>query len=159
MKEIKLSRGKTAIVDNDKFEFLNKKKWYCNNTGYACRDFTIKGKRGRVMMHRLVLKVEKKNLIVDHINRNPLDNRVANLRVCNKSQNAANSAKHKGISKYKGVSWSSKRNKWEAYITVNCKRIHLGRFKEEAEAGKKYNEYAKIYFGEFAFLNNIIKNG
>ena len=74
MKEIKLTKGKVAIVDNDDFEFLNIQKWYLSSHGYA-----VTGKSPHQYMHRIINKTPK-NLLTDHINRNTLDNRKINLR-------------------------------------------------------------------------------
>jgi len=57
------------------------------------------------------------------------------------------------IGKYKGVSMHKPTNKWRAYITVNHKQIHLGLYKNRKEAAKAYNEAAKTYHGETAYLN------
>ena len=104
-------------------------------------------------MHRQIINPSKRK-IVDHINRNPLDNRRANLRIVTKSQNNMNRSGRRGTSsKYKGVSWSKTINCWRAMISVNKKGIFLGRFDSETEAAKAYDEAAKKYHGEYAYLN------
>jgi hypothetical protein len=84
-----------------------------------------------------------------------------NLRLATTSQNAANKKKansYKGkkcSSKFKGVSWVKKTNKWQAQIKFHGKAIYLGVFTNELEAAKAYNNAAIKYFGEFAKINKL----
>lgn len=68
---------------------------------------------------------------IDHINRNRLDNRVDNLRIVTHQQNGFNT-------NAKGYSWRKDSNKWESFITINQKKIHLGYYETEAEAHTAY---------------------
>jgi hypothetical protein len=118
------------------------------------------GARERVWAHDLVIeRVIFRQLeageLADHIDRNKMNCTRANLRVANKSQNAANKTKDrkKATSKYKGV--SKARNKWKASITVNGKLIYLGTFDKEADAAYTYNQAALKHFGEYAVLNEV----
>jgi hypothetical protein len=94
--------------------------------------------------------------MVDHINRDTLDNRRANLRFCNKRQNSANSKKRRGTkSIYRGVSWNARSPHWRIDIkAADGSRIRRG-FKSEVEAAKAYNELAPVHYGDFAHLNEI----
>jgi hypothetical protein len=93
---------------------------------------------------------------VDHINNNRSDNRIVNLREATAFQNQANrKIQMGGSSKYKGVSWFKQSCKWEAYIEVNRKKIHLGYYHKEEEAALTYNKAALERFGEFAKINII----
>ena len=85
-----------------------------------------------------------KNLEVDHINNDKLDNRVSNLRVITHRQNLLNRLHlfRNNKSGYRGVSWSKGMKKWVAQITRNNKTISLGFFNDPRKAAKKYNEYA-----------------
>ena len=163
MKIINLPNGSEVIVDEKSFDELSKYKWYYN-LGYAVRRATKEEKENGspnfIRMHRQLLNAPE-GILVDHINRNRLDNRLENLRLCDKSKNAMNSEKiletikGKSSSIYKGVYWAKDRNKWRATIKVSGKNIHIGSFDNEIEAAKAYNDYAIKHFGEFAFLNEI----
>ena len=93
--------------------------------------------------------------VIDHINRDRLDNRKNNLRIATHQQNTINrSVQSNNISNIPGVSWRKDRNKWRAYIAVNKKQISLGMFKTKEEAIKARKEGEIKYFGEFAPINN-----
>jgi hypothetical protein len=93
---------------------------------------------------------------VDHINRNKLDDRPENLRLCNHSTNGINAPKPShNRSGYKGVSFYKRDKNWEAYIKYKQERIHLGRFSTKIEAAAIYNQAAKTLFKQFAYLNKI----
>lgn len=159
MKKIKLTQGKFALVDNEDFEYLNQWKWhfvYDGYNGYAYRNVhKINNKRTSITMHRVLMKA-KKGQIIDHINHNGLDNRKANLRYCNLSQNAANRKHNKrGTSKYLGVHYRKKENKWIAAIKHNGKSIHIAYCPTEREAALLYNKAAIKYHGQFANLNQL----
>lgn len=157
-KRIPLTQGKFAIVDDEDFDWLNQWKWYAARRGkvyYAVRGIRIKGKRHGIQMHRLILEPPL-GLEPDHINNDGLDNRRANLRLCTRSQNRANSRKQPNCSsRYKGVSWNKRGRHWTAYITTNYKRRHLGCFDDEEQAAAIYNAAAKAEFKEFAKPNLI----
>jgi hypothetical protein len=95
---------------------------------------------------------------VDHINHNPLDNRKENLRICTRRENSRNRTKGKFIkrpsSRYKGVSFDKKLNKWIAAIGLDT-MIYIGCFTTEEDAAFAYNIKAKEIFGEFACLNEV----
>ena len=159
---IELTQGQHAIVDTEDFEQLNKHKWYANKIGhsyYACRGSSWNKEKDQwneiLRMHRVVLGLKKGDgFEVDHINGDGLDNRRCNLRLVTKQQNRWNQAtSKKGTSKYKGVSWDTTRDKWQAGITINGKRFALERFDNEVEAAKAYDKRARIEFKDFARLN------
>jgi hypothetical protein len=159
MKKIQLTNGFSAIVDDDDYEILSKHKWYsfeCSHGVYARRNSSGKGgaKRGTLLMHREILKLSGTNVVLDHKDRNGLNNQKSNLRIGTYSQNMANRSSW-GRSKYKGVSFHIRLKKWVATININKKQKHIGSFETEIEAAQKYNEYAKIHHGEFANLNKI----
>lgn len=154
MKTVQLSKGKIALVDDEDFELVSVFKWYAtasNLTDYAVRNIEVSpGTRRLLRMHTFLTGWQR----VDHINGNGLDNRRSNLRQATETQNKRNRRKPKGSSSiYKGVGWQVYAQKWQAGITVNYKRIHLGLFENEEDAAKAYDQEARIRFGKFATLN------
>lgn len=88
---------------------------------------------------------------IDHINGDPSDNRLCNLREATRSQNHGNMRRHKdNRSGYKGVTWSEPRQKWVAQIYVNGKQRNLGGFVCKEDAAKAYAEAARATHGGFA---------
>ena len=88
--------------------------------------------------------------MIDHVNGDPSDNRLCNLREATKSQNMMNIGKIKSnTSGVRGVGWSKASQKWRAYIRVNKKDIHLGLFESIEDAKKARVEAAIKYHGEF----------
>jgi hypothetical protein len=153
MKEIKLTQGKVAIVDDDDFEHLNQLKWNATKVKsgkyYARHCVWVDKKVKAVLMHRLIMNCPK-NMCIDHINHNELDNQKTNLRICTHAENKRNRSAF-GVSKYLGVSWCS--GKFVAIIYANKKQKYLGRFINEKDAATAYNKAAKEYHGKFANLN------
>lgn len=157
-KEIPLTRGLVAIVDDEDFEELNLHKWYAMkmyDRYYARRNVVIGNKKSYFLMHRFIIKA-KVNQLVDHKNNNSLDNRKENLRTCSHSENMRNSKKRKqNTSGYKGVYFEKNKNIYSAEVKFGGKRVYRKRFKTGIEAAKAYNEAALKYHGEFALLNTI----
>lgn len=144
-KVIPLTRGKNAIIDNEDFDIISSINWHYSS-GYAKN--TAVGS-----MHRFVISAEK-NMEVDHINGDKLDNRKSNLRQCNRQQNQFNTRSRLNYSsKYKGIGWNKGRKKWRARIGLDGELIDLGLFSSEIEAAKAYDKKAIELFGEFAYLN------
>ncbi len=153
VKEIRLTRGKVALVDEEDFDELNKYKWSAfkhRNTFYAVRN--VRGKP-LLRMHRVIMG-DVKGVIYDHINGDGLDNRKSNLRIATAQQNNMNRIPRKGCSsKYKGVSWNKPNKKWLCILGHNYKNTYLGSFDDEEECARAYDKKAKELFGEFARLN------
>lgn len=113
--------------------------------------------------HRLIFLYHHGYLpkYLDHIDGDPLNNSINNLREATKQQNSRNQKKIKSLngkptsSIYKGVWWSIRNKKWEVQISINGKRKFLGYFISEIEAARAYNRAAIKLFGEFAKLNTI----
>ena len=156
MKEIPLTQGKFALVDDEDFEWLNQWKWSYHKIGYAKRNIYLGGGRKApkyqtIKMHRLILGTPT-DKDTDHINRDQLDNRRENLRVCTRTQNQYNRGTW-GVSPFRGVSWFKETEKWRAKITKGGHSIHIGYFYSERDAARAYDLKATELFGEFAFLN------
>ena len=83
---------------------------------------------------------DKYNLIVDHINGDPLDNRVENLQLITQRENITKANKTNKTSIYTGVHWHKPRNKWRACISINGKNLYLGCFKNELDAHLSYQK-------------------
>lgn len=150
MKEITLCNQKgVALVDDEDFEYLSKFTWYAHTTGYVTT--SIKGKT--ILMHRFIMQ-PKKNFIIDHRNRNKLDNRKINLRICSQSQNLSYKIKSEGTTSiYNGVHYDKDRNKWSATIKINKSNVFIGRFDKQRHAAIARDIWAKELHGEFARLN------
>ncbi len=162
VKKISLSKGFVTIVDEEDYEWLNQWKWSFSKAGYSFRSHYL-GKIGGkyrakgILMHRIILKTPD-NMYSDHINGDKLDNRRCNLRICDQSFNMKNMNRHKdNSSKYKGVCWSKKEEKWKARICTDYNTINLGTFDNEHEAAQAYNEAAIKYHKEFARLNVVLE--
>lgn len=155
---IKLTRGRFTKVDPWNFHRLNQYKWYCENSRnvlYATRKTKKKegGKRRDIRMHNQI-KTAPPGFELDHINRNSLDNREANIRIVTHQQNLMNcKVKKQKSSRYKGVIFHKHNKKWCASITKNYKKIHIGYFQSEEEAATAYDDAAFRYHGLYAYLN------
>lgn len=162
MKKIKLTKNQFAIVDDEDFEELNKFKWHASKGKrdgfYALRKAYYHPGCETIAMQRQIMGLrrgDKKQ--VDHINHNTLDNRKENLRLCTNSQNRRNARGNLNTSsKFKGVSFSADKNKYEVYIWINNKNMYLGCFKNEHIAAFVYNIFALLYYGEFAYINEEV---
>ncbi len=153
MKEIPLTKGFCAIVDDEDYDFIMQWKWHSYlgyERFYAHRNSSYNnGKRSHIFMHRVINNTPD-GYDTDHINGNSLDNRKCNLRTATRSQNMWNRSPNKiSKSRYKGVSWHKQHRKWIANIQVNKKRHFIGLFENELEAAKAYSDRARIEFKNF----------
>jgi len=146
MKEIQLTQGKVALVDDVDFEELNKHRWYAMksvNTYYAVRRVGTSKHQVGLFMHRLLLN-SKYPLITDHIDRNGLNNQRTNLRSVSHRQNCQNRNSRKS-SKYVGVCWHKSNEKWHAQISCGGRSHSIGFFDIEEDAYEAYkNECKKV---------------
>ena len=155
MKEIQLTHGRIALVDDILFAEFSKLKWSFHQ-GYAKRNFPKKtGGRVLMGMHRFIMNAQK-GQEVDHIDGNRLNNQRSNLRICSHSQNQMNRAMAaNNTSGFKGVVWDKNVNKWRSEIKINKIKKCSGYFVDKKDAAVAYNNAARKYFGEFARLNII----
>ena len=149
MREIPLTRGKIALVDDVDFEKVSAHKWCYMTAGYAARSVAAGGKRKLVYLHRFILEPSK-GKHVDHVDGNKLDNRRSNLRVCTHQENRRNSKHYaSNTSGHKGVAFDSYTGNWKAYINIDGVTVHLGRFPTAELAAEHRNSVAAKVFGEF----------
>ena len=158
MREIELTQGKVTLVDDADYEWLSSWKWCANTNGsrshwYARRNCYDGPHRTTVRIHRVIMDAQPGEQ-VDHINRNGLDNRRENLRICSHSENQHNAAKRRGCSsRYKGIYWHKGHGKWVAQVGLTGSRHHLGYFVNEIDAAHAYDDAARELHGEFACVN------
>ena len=130
-----------ALIDLDDIYKVKGYKW-CKHHEYVINN-SIGG------IHRFVMNCPK-DMVVDHINHNPLDNRICNLRICSQHENVMNSSLNSNnTSGCTGVAWVKENNRWWAYIQVKGSRINLGYFIDDNEAVKVRKEAEIKYFGEY----------
>jgi hypothetical protein len=177
-RRIRLNEGKFTIVDPGDFYRLNNFNWLTcgkNDNLYAARVVrTQTGRLNTILMHRQIffncspacpstslagaqLSNFSRSGLVDHTNTDSLDNRRSNLRLATPSQNSCNSRRDKSntYSRFRGVSFSKRKQKWFAAIRANGKKIWLGYFKIEIDAARAYDRAARMYHKEFARLNFV----
>ena len=161
MKTIALRKSdKIALVDDEDFEWLSQWRWY-NNKSHAFK-VTWKNRKSEIeYMSRAILRyhgvVIPNDIVIDHINRNGLDNQKINLRFATRSQNQANSRLPKNnTSGIKGVCWHKRDRKWVARVAFRGRRINLGYFENFDEAVDSYDKKSKELFGEFYQKGEII---
>jgi len=134
--EIKDRLGRCYLIEFDycDLETISARTWSISNTGYARCSYNGRG----TLMHRVILQHDK-NECIDHLDRNKLNNRRSNLAGCTRQENNTNSiASHGGSSKYRGVFWSKKANRWLSKINHKGKTTHIGTFKDEESAYLAY---------------------
>jgi hypothetical protein len=157
MKEIQLTKGYTAHVVDELYNYLMGFSWYAldDKRGHVYAVTNIRRRDGRyrnILMHRLIMKARKGQL-VDHIDGNTLNNTRENLRICSHSENQWNSNLSWGKSKYRGVTWCKHHGKWRARIGFHGEKICIGYFDCEIEAARAYDVKALELRGQFARLN------
>lgn len=154
-KLIPLTRDKFSIVDDEDYESLSKTKWQCTSDGRAAAHYNVKGKTRRVYMARLITDCPA-DKVVDHINRDRLDNRRCNLRICSRQENNRNRILNvPKTSRFMGVHFRKSRKsgkRWCAYIW-HGKHEFIGYYLTEEEAARARDQKALEYFGDFAVLN------
>lgn len=160
MKQIPLTQGQFALVDDEDYEkVIQFGSWFAfkgkdKNTFYAQK--SVYRERKTYLMHRFILQIADPKIIIDHRDKNGLNNCKNNLRMATGTQNNANATSAKNsTSQYLGVYWYKTRRKWKSEITKNRKNKCLGYFYNEVDAALAYNKAAKEIHGEFASLNII----
>lgn len=164
VQQIPLTQGKVALVDDDDYERLTVYRWHVAQVKrgywYAVRATArVKGRQGRVFMHRDILGVTDSCVIVDHIDLNTLNNQRANLREATRAQNRQNSRlPQNNTSGFKGASWNTNAKAWNAQITLDGRSTNLGYYATAREAAQAYDRAAVKHFGVLARTNFSTQN-
>jgi hypothetical protein len=163
MKLLPLTKNKFALVDDDDYYWLSQWNWFAveiKNTWYARRSrkkgVLRSNEKYEIYLHRIVMRCNEldNTLVIDHLDKNGLNNQKENLRLCTKSENNKHTSSHKNSSsQYLGVSYDKNRNKWTASLMNNGVRILFKRYNTEIEAAQAYDITAKTQFGVYANLN------
>jgi hypothetical protein len=158
MKTIPLSQGQVALVDDEDYARLNEFRWFAHKsrkTFYAFRNYRDTQRRIG-LMHREILGAAPGQM-VDHRNRNGLDNQRANLRFATVQQNNHNAAlRADNATGFKGVHCRTRTKsarKYQAYIAFGGRVEYLGVYEDAAQAAHAYDARARELFGEFAHTN------
>jgi hypothetical protein len=144
VKQIKLSQGKTASVDDEDFPSLNQFKWYALKSGrtfYAVRLLPRVPDeiRKTVRMHRIINETPD-GFETDHIDGNGLNNQRSNLRTVTTRGNGQNRHVPK-TSSFPGVSFRPRtKNPWRAQYSLDGKVMNIGHFPTEELAHEAYLE-------------------
>ena len=141
------------LEDLGKLKILNF-SWYGhkqrNSIYVVAHNNIIKQQPDMLPLHRLIMGFPNvsKGFVIDHINRNPLDNRKSNLRIVTRVENARNCGIPKdNVSGTKGVYFYKRDEVWMARISANGKRISLGTYQDIEDAMKARKEAEKEYWG------------
>lgn len=151
---ITISNNIKFIVDDDIWHELKKYTWCSNTYGYL----QSKENGKTILIHQKVFELKHGYIpkLIDHINKDKLDNKIDNLRETNHSFNNHNKLKKKNTSsKYLGVSFNKSANIWQSSVKKDGKCYYNGYYPTEIEAAEAYNKLAIELYGEFANLNII----
>ena len=148
MKIIIVLHGEEIQVDDEDYDKLVGYKWYTHNSGAST---WILNKE--IPMSNIILDFNSSvEILVDHIDHDPLNNQREILRICTLQQNMLNRVqRYKSISGYKGV--VIRGNRFRAQIKHNGIQESLGTYSTAEEAAKAYDRKALELFGEFAHTN------
>lgn len=143
--------SREVLIDAEDAARCSVFRWWlfrANRTESGDYSYAAIRRAGRiVLLHRFVLEVSEREIHVDHLNGNRLDNRKGNLRACSHAENMQNRKIHRNnTSGFKGVSWSQNNNGWIA----RCQKRHLGTFRTREEAANAYSAEAARVFSHLA---------
>lgn len=152
MKTITIADGREVLVSDEDFDYLVQFNWYAAGR-YICRK--VDGKHSK-LHHEVALRMNLRVSLVDHEDRDTLNNQRENLRIATYSQNVANQSARSSstYSHYKGVSFCKRERRW--LFVIRTKTFRYGEYcKTEREAALAYNAWALRLHGEFALLNEV----
>lgn len=173
MREIELTRGLAALVDDCDYERVSTYKWQAKPSGNTVYAHTTvlnlrTGKPTTITMHRVIMGLQADDKrVVDHRDWDGLNNQRGNLRVCERNSDNVRAQKIRRNplkkSAYRGVTrddYALKRvpgltKSWVAQISYDGRPHRIGRYATEQEAASAYNAVAAEKFGEFAVLNQL----
>lgn len=154
MKFIQTSRGMDIAVDDEDYPLLNRWTWSIRKIRRCFYAYTsITGTP--VSMHRLILGPIGCRKVIDHIDGNGLNNQKTNIRICSQSKNVQNAhnLKTAKYSRFRGVSWRRRSEKWVAASKHKGKCYNLGEFRDELSAAVSYDMFVLNTFGKLAYTN------
>ena len=150
------TKSEPFYFDLEDYDLIKDYCWRINAQGYVISYDFNKGKGNYIRIHRLIMSCDNNKLHVDHIHgeqtRN--DNRKCNLRICTHQENIQNCKISKNnTSGVTGVCWCKQKNKWEANIVINGKRIakHFNHFEDAVTQRIKWEDK---YFGKYSYSNS-----
>jgi hypothetical protein len=158
MIEVPLTQGKVALIDDEDAERVLRYEWRAAwHAGarryYVKRRTRRKGGPRHIWLHRFILDAPP-GVEVDHINRDGLDNRRANLRFATPAENQWNSGRRiDNRTGFKGVYWNKRKKQFRAQIKRHGVQRCIGDFTTAIEAARAYDAAARLLFGEFARVN------
>lgn len=153
VREIPLTRGMVALVDEADFELASRFSWRATRNPKS-RTWYARCDRGgaAIWLHRLLLDAPS-GVLVDHIDHDGLNNRRNNIRLATSAQNQAHCRRHRDArSQYKGL-WLERSGRWVAEIYSQGKKHRLGTFDSEEIAARAYDAAAIQLHGSFAIVN------
>lgn len=145
-----------VLLDPDDYQRFSSLSWHIDKAGYARMNKWKDGHSKTLLLHRCVLNMEwdtRKDICVDHINGNRLDNRKCNLRIVTHAENANN--RHAVLNSTGILRVSKQGDRYEARIGVNKKPIYIGIFDSPKEAEKALSNFMKT--GEFPYEKRRIR--
>lgn len=146
--KVKMSNtGEIMLCDIEDWDIMKDNLWFVDKYGYASANVEIENGLKRVRKFHVLIMGKKDGLVIDHINRNALDNRRVNLRFVTQHANTTNQGLRKNnTSGCTGVKFRKDTKRWSASIMLDGKSIALGCYdtKDEAIAARKRGE--ETYF-------------
>jgi len=153
-REIQLTQGLVALVDDEDYDTARVHKWYAHRdhrTFYAVRKVRrTNGTQAALRLHTFLTGWP----MADHINGNGLDNQRSNLRPATNAENMRNRTRYtSNTSGFKGVTWHKQTRKWQAQINIEKRSRYLGLYDTPETAALAYDAAARQHHGDFATVN------
>ncbi|MGI8403395.1 MAG: HNH endonuclease [Thermomicrobiales bacterium] len=157
MATITTTCGTPITVDDEDMERILGFKWYLlkgtkNGTTYMYATTRVKAQT--IYMHRLITSAPK-NMVVDHINNDGLDNRRSNLRLCSQSENMRNRGIRRNNTTGTAGVYLRSYGKYEVNISLNKKKIHVGVYATIEEARSARANAVSMHYGEFVHKSEL----